>query len=66
MWAGKHFQKCDCCKYVFIQAVSGTYGTTSEAYYIHRKNIHKYRSLDATSLNYAPFFFLRLKTKNEA
>jgi hypothetical protein len=35
MWEEKHFQKCDCCTFVFIQAVSGTNGTTSEAYYIY-------------------------------
>lgn len=69
MWKGKHFQKCDWCKFVFIQAVSATHGTTSEAYYIHtnnRKNLRKYRSLDAPSLSYAPFCFLRWTTKNEA
>ena len=35
MWEEKHFQKCNYCIFVFIQAVSGTNGITSEACYIH-------------------------------
>jgi len=35
MWVEKHFQKCDWCTFVFILAVSGTNGITSEAYYFH-------------------------------
>jgi hypothetical protein len=68
MWEGKHFWKCDCCTFVFIQAVSETQGRALGAYYIHtnnRKHLSKHRSLDASSMNNAPFYFLRRITENE-